>query len=68
MHKKVGEDRKCSSEDTTADRQTQTDTLITILRSSNGAGVKKKQEKYCRVFIKSFLLCDAAKKALAKTE
>jgi len=67
MHKKAGEDRKCSSEDTTADRQTQTDTLITILRSSNGAGVKK-QEKYRRVFIKSFLLCDAAKKALAKTE
>ena len=45
MHKKFGEDRTCSSEDTIADRQThtdthtQTDTLITILRSRIGSGV-----------------------------
>jgi len=39
MHKKFGEDRTCSSEDMIADRQTQTDTLVTILRSPIGGGV-----------------------------
>jgi len=47
MHKKVGEDRTCSFEDMIADRQThrQTDTLITILRSHVGGGVKMLEEK-----------------------
>ena len=46
MHKKCGEDRTRSSEDMTADRQTdtqrnrQTDTLITILRSLSGRSNK----------------------------
>ena len=33
MHKKLGEDRTCSSEDMITDRQTHTDMLITILLS-----------------------------------
>jgi len=47
MHKKVGEDRTCSFEDMIADRQThrQTDTLITILRSHVGGGVKNVRGK-----------------------
>jgi len=38
----IGEDRTCSSVDMIADRQTdrQTDTLITVLRSPIGGGVK----------------------------
>jgi len=44
MHKKFGEDRKCSSKDVIADRQThrqtyRQDTLITILRSPIGGRV-----------------------------
>jgi len=41
--KKYGEDRTCSSEDMIVDRQTHihTDTLITILCSLIGGGVKR---------------------------
>jgi len=38
MHKKLGEDRMCITRDVLADRQT--DTVITILRSAVGGGVR----------------------------
>jgi len=45
MHKKIGEDRTCSSDDMIADRQTythrQTNTLITLFQFFIGGGIIK---------------------------
>ena len=53
VHEKFGEDRICSSEDMIADRQThrdtQTDTLITILRSPIAGGVIKMAQQWTGV-------------------
>ena len=43
LHEKFDEDRTCSSEDVIADRQTHTDTLITILCFPVGRGVKSRK-------------------------
>ena len=58
IHKKVAEDRTCISEGMIADRHTQTDTLVTMLRSPIGGGVK------CRggVLIDPLSLCGASER------
>ena len=60
MHKKIGEDRTCSSEDMVTDRQThtdrQTDTLITILCSLLPYRGRSNNCRYCCCYSYSVLL------------